>query len=85
MSWTPLVSPRSWPTCFQLAHWLMSKTLFGPRAKVIEGQMDAWCMAKVKRLVDRFEEPQSPDKIKEWRLACGLEAIEYRDSPNQER
>lgn len=62
----------------------MSKTLFGPRGKVIEGHMDAWCMAKVRRLVGRFEEPQSPEKRKEWRLACGLEATEYRDSKSGE-
>lgn len=62
----------------------MSRVLFGPRGKVIEGHVDAWCMAKIMRLVGRFDEPTSPDKAKEWLLACGLEATEYRDPQSKE-
>ena len=62
----------------------MSRTLFGPRGKFIQGHVDAWCMAKIIRLVGSFEEPKNPEKAKEWRLACGLEASEYRDSKSRE-
>ncbi len=62
----------------------MSKTLFGPRGEAIEGHVDAWCMAKIMRLVGPFEEPKSPEKAKEWQLACGLEATEYKDPTSGE-
>jgi serine/threonine protein kinase len=80
---TALISLRRL-TRSQLVHWLKSKTLFGPRGKLIDGHIDAWCMAKIIRLVGPFEEPESPDKAKEWRLACGLEASEYRDPKSGE-
>lgn len=84
MSGHCLSIPRCLADCLQLVHWLMSKTLFGPRGKVIEGHVDAWCMAKIMRLVGRFEEPKSSERAEEWLLACGLEATEYKDPKSGE-
>lgn len=57
----------------------MSKPIFGPREKIIKNHTNAWCMAKLMRLLGRFEMTKSMDNYDEWLLAVGLEGSEYKD------
>ena len=38
-------------------HWLAPSLLFGPRGKSIEGHTEAWCIAKIQRLVGPIDPP----------------------------
>ncbi|PGH23516.1 serine/threonine protein kinase [Polytolypa hystricis UAMH7299] len=68
-----------WSLGVTLVHWLMSKSIFGPRGKIIKDHTNAWCMAKLMRPVGRFEMSKSMDNYDEWLLAVGLEGTEYRN------
>lgn len=57
----------------------MSKSIFGPRGKVIKDHTDAWCMAKLMRLRGRFDMTEEMERYDEWELAVGLEAMDFKD------
>ena len=56
----------------------MSRTLFGPRDKIIEDHRTAWCLAKIVRLIGPIEAPEDPKYKDEFELARDLEESEYR-------
>jgi serine/threonine protein kinase len=56
----------------------MSKTPFGPGGKIIKDHTDAWCTAKPMRLRGRFDTTEEMDRYEEWRLATGLEAMDFK-------
>ncbi|OBT66168.1 hypothetical protein VE03_05117 [Pseudogymnoascus sp. 23342-1-I1] len=68
-----------WSVGVTLVHWLMSRAIFGPRGKIIKDHTDAWCMAKLMRLMGRFDMTEDMDGYKEWRLATALEAMDFKD------
>ena len=57
----------------QLAHWLASKVLFGPSEKIIQDMTDAWCLAKIIRLVGPLQDPVKPEYGEEFAAAEILE------------
>jgi serine/threonine protein kinase len=40
-----------WSVGVTLAHWLFGKPIFGASDKIIEGYIDAWCIAKIHKLI----------------------------------
>ncbi|KAF1844371.1 uncharacterized protein K460DRAFT_388213 [Cucurbitaria berberidis CBS 394.84] len=63
----------------QLVHWLLSRTLFGPRDKIIEQYTTAWCLAKIIRLIGPMEIPDDPKYKDDFTLAHDLAASSYKD------
>ena len=61
----------------QIAHWLMSDTLFGAWDKVIQDNHTAWCLAKIFRLVGPIDKPENLDYKDDFELAAGLEGSGY--------
>lgn len=52
--------------------------LFGPADKIIEGQTEAWCIAKIIRLVGPLDQPIDNQTYKdEFELAEQLEAMDH--------
>lgn len=41
----------------KLAHWLAGYPIFGAKDKIIEGLAEAWCIAKIRRLVGPLSPP----------------------------
>lgn len=62
----------------KLAHWLSHSAIFGPRDKIVEGLTEAWCIAKIRRLVGPIEAPVESEYEEEFRLAKYLESNSYR-------
>ena len=56
----------------------MSRTLFGPRDKIIQDHRTAWCIAKIIRLIGPIEVPEDPNYKDEFELAHDLEESEYQ-------
>lgn len=52
---------------------MASNVLFGPDFKIIEGMTEAWCLAKMIRLVGPLEKPVVPEYEEEFDIAIGLE------------
>lgn len=52
---------------------MASKVLFGPGFKIIEGMTEAWCLAKIIRLIGPLEPPIVPEYEDEFDIAVGLE------------
>jgi hypothetical protein len=47
----------------QLTHWLLGKLIFGASDKIIEGHTEAWCIAKIERLVGPLGHFTGPNDI----------------------
>ncbi|KAI9678773.1 MAG: hypothetical protein M1817_005830 [Caeruleum heppii] len=62
-----------WSLGVTLAHWLASKVIFGPDGKFMEGMIDAWCLAKMIRLVGPLEGPVESAYDEEFAIAAYLE------------
>src|SRR3954468_16461104 len=62
----------------------MSRTLFGPRDKIIEQHTTAWCLAKIIRLIGPVEVPDDPKFKNEFALAHDL-AESYYEDPETEQ
>lgn len=52
---------------------MASNVLFGPDFKIIEGMTEAWCPAKLIRLIGPLEKPVVPEYEEEFDIAVGLE------------
>jgi len=57
----------------------MSRTLFGPRDKIIEQQTTAWCLAKMIRLIGPVGVPDDAQYKDEFALAQDLAESNYED------
>ena len=51
---------------------MVSTGLFSPDLKIIEGMTEAWCLAKMIRLVGPLEKPIVPEYEEEFDIAWGL-------------
>ncbi|EDO01264.1 predicted protein [Sclerotinia sclerotiorum 1980 UF-70] len=58
---------------FYLAHWLCGTPIFGPKDKMVQGLTEAWCIAKIQRLVRPVQAPINPDYEDEFLVANHLE------------
>jgi hypothetical protein len=63
----------------QLVHWVMSRTLFTPRDKIIEQCTTAWCVANILRLIGPMDVPRDPQYKEEFELAQDLAESSYED------
>ncbi|KAL5894811.1 hypothetical protein ACKVWC_000029 [Pyricularia oryzae] len=54
-----------WSVGVTLAHWLLGRAIFGADDKIIEGHTEAWCIAKIQRLVGQFDVYTGQEKIEE--------------------
>jgi len=57
-----------------MVHWLTTNTIFGPSGKFIEGMTEAWCIAKIKRLVGPLGVPVKPEFGEEFATADFLDS-----------
>lgn len=48
-----------------MSHWLAGNTLFGCRDKIVKGNENEWCIAKIQRLVGPLGEPAKPQYSKQ--------------------
>jgi len=59
-----------------LAHWLSRYPIFGANDKIVEGLTEAWCIAKIRRLIGPLDPPvNNSDYQKAFSLAEILESI----------
>ncbi|KAF7866775.1 hypothetical protein EAF04_005617 [Stromatinia cepivora] len=66
-----------WSLGVTLAHWLSGTPIFGPKDKMVEGLTEAWCVAKIQRLVGPVEAPVNPDYEDEFLVADHLETTSF--------
>ena len=70
-----------WSLGVSLAHWLASRTIFGPKNKRVEGLTEAWCMAKLQRLVGEIDAPEANAGYKrDWLQAREIMSISDPDT-----
>ena len=62
----------------KLAHWLSHSTIFGPHDKIVQDLTEAWCIAKIRRLVGPIEPPIDSNYEEEFLLAEYLETSSFR-------
>lgn len=62
-----------WSLGVTLAHWLCGTPIFGPKDKMVQGLTEAWCIAKIQRLVRPVQAPINPDYEDEFLVANHLE------------
>ncbi|ELQ32385.1 hypothetical protein M0657_009907 [Pyricularia oryzae] len=54
-----------WSVGVTLAHWLLGRAIFGADDKIIVGHTEAWCIAKIQRLVGQFDVYTGQEEIEE--------------------
>ena len=62
----------------KLAHWLSHSAIFGSNDKFIEDLTEAWCIAKIGRLVGPIEPPIDSKYEEEFAVAEYLESNTFR-------
>lgn len=62
----------------KLAHWLSHSPIFGTHDKIVQDLTEAWCIAKIRRLVGSIEPPVDSKYEEEFSLAEYLETSSYR-------
>lgn len=62
----------------KLAHWLSHSAIFGPYDKIVQDLTEAWCIAKIRRLVGPMESPVNSNYGEEFALAEYLETSSFR-------
>lgn len=62
-----------------LVYWLLSRTLFGPREKIIEQHTTAWCLATMIVLIGPIQVPDDPKYKPELELAQKLAMYGYEE------
>ncbi|KAL9024494.1 MAG: hypothetical protein Q9196_006477, partial [Gyalolechia fulgens] len=69
----------------KLVHWLSHSTIFGPRDKIVQDLTEAWCIAKIRRLVGPIEPPVDSKYDEEFALAEYLEtsAFKHQDGSSE--
>ncbi|KAJ9296735.1 hypothetical protein DTO271G3_4934 [Paecilomyces variotii] len=67
-----------WSFGVTLAHWLAQRPIFGAKDKIVENLTEAWCIAKIRRLVGPFGPPvNNPDYEEEFFIAEHLESMTF--------
>ena len=62
----------------KLVHWLSPSIIFGPKDKIVEGLTEAWCLAKIRRLIGPLNPPiNNSDYQEEFLLAEHLESTSF--------
>lgn len=62
----------------KLAHWLSQSTIFGPHDKIVQDMTEAWCIAKIRRLIGPIELPVDSKYEEEFALAKYLETSTFK-------
>ena len=62
----------------KLTHWLSHSAIFGPHDKIVQDLTEAWCIAKIRRLVGSMKAPVDPRYEDEFALAEYLETSSFR-------
>ena len=62
----------------KLAHWLSRSPIFGAKDKILEGYTEAWCIAKIRRLVGPLDPPVNPEYEEEFLVADYLESNTFK-------
>lgn len=71
-------SSRPWANRGQLAHSLSPSIIFGAKDKIVQGLTEAWCIAKLRRLVGPLDPPvDNPDYQEEFLVAEHLESTTF--------
>jgi serine/threonine protein kinase len=61
-----------------LVHWLSRSPIFGPKDKIVEGLTEAWCIAKIHRLIGLLDPPiDDPTYEEEFWMAANLLTTTY--------
>ncbi|KAJ9226789.1 hypothetical protein DTO027B5_1875 [Paecilomyces variotii] len=67
-----------WSFGITLVHWLAQRPIFGAKDKIVENLTEAWCIAKIRRLVGPFGPPvNNPDYEEEFFIAEYLESTTF--------
>ena len=61
-----------------MLHWLATTPIFGPSDKFIEGMTEAWCIAKIKRLIGPLGAPVKAEFEEEFAVADYLESETFQ-------
>jgi serine/threonine protein kinase len=62
-----------------LAHWLSPSVIFGTKDKVVQGLNEAWCIAKIRRLIGPLDPPvNNPDYEEEFLVAEHIESTTFQ-------
>ncbi len=67
-----------------MVHWLATTPIFGASDKFIEGMTEAWCIAKIQRLVGPLGAPIKAEFEEEFALADFLESETFQRSEPSE-
>lgn len=60
-------------------HWLSPYIIFGAKDKIVEDLTEAWCIAKIRRLVGPLGSPvDNPDYQEEFLVADYLESTTFK-------
>lgn len=62
------------PLTEKLVHWLSPYFIFGARDKIVEELTEAWCIAKIRRLVGPLDPQINPDFEEDFLVAEYLES-----------
>ena len=57
----------------KLVHWMVGRKIFGPTGKFLDGLMEAWCIAKIMRLVGHPDTLVREDYVDEFVDAAYIE------------
>ena len=68
-----------------MLHWLATTPIFGASDKFIEGMTEAWCIAKIKRLVGPLGAPVKAEFEEEFAVADHLESETFQLPESSER
>lgn len=62
-----------------MAHWLSPSVIFGTKDKVVQGLNEAWCIAKIRRLIGPLDPPvNNPDYEEEFLVAEHIESTTFQ-------
>jgi serine/threonine protein kinase len=61
----------------KLAHWLSPTILFGAKDKMVQGPTEAWCVAKIRRLIGPLDPPVKPEYEEDFFIAEHLESSTF--------
>ena len=62
----------------KLAHWLSGSPIFGAKDTIVKGHTEAWCIAKIRRLVGPLDPPVNPEYEEEFLVAENLESTTFK-------
>lgn len=68
-----------------MAHWLAKRPLFGAADKVLGGFAEAWCIAKIQRLVGPIAPPVKAEYVDDFEIAGYIESETFQIPDSTER